>query len=44
VKGILRFRKEDLDYSYLEPRIQELADLLDRPGLVSQWETWKKNT
>lgn len=44
VKGILRFRKEDLDYSYLEPRIQELADLLDRPGIFSQWETWKKKS
>jgi predicted nucleotidyltransferase len=42
VQGVLRFRKEDLDYGYLEPRIQDLADLLDRPGIFSQWETWKK--
>ena len=44
VQGILRFQKENLDYSYLEPRIRDLATLLDRPGIFSQWETWKKKT
>ncbi len=44
VQGILGFRKETLDYGYLDPRIQELANLLDRPDIISQWESWKKKT
>jgi hypothetical protein len=42
VQGILRFQKQNLDYDYLEPRIRDLADLLDRPGIFSQWQAWKK--
>lgn len=42
VQGILRFRKDSLDYNYLEPRIQDLANLLDRPDILSQWDRWKK--
>lgn len=44
VQGILRYRKDNLDYNYLEPRIQDLANLLDRPDILSQWERWKKKT
>ncbi|MCF8111923.1 MAG: nucleotidyltransferase [Desulfobacteraceae bacterium] len=44
VQGILRFRKETLDYNYLEPRIQDLANLLDRPDILSQWERWNQKS
>ena len=43
IRGILRFQKENLDYPYLEPRIKELSDLLDRPGIRQQWEKWKED-
>lgn len=44
VRGILAFQKENLDYEYLEPRIMELANLLEKPGIRRQWEKWKKET
>ena len=42
VRGILKFQKEKLDYDYLEPRISELANLLEKPDIKQNWETWKK--
>jgi len=36
VEEILRRRRETLDRDYLDPRIHELATLLDRPGI----DTW----
>jgi len=42
VRGILQFQKKNLDYDYLEPRITELADFLDKPDIKRQWEKWKK--
>ena len=41
VRGILRLRLRELDFEYLEPRIQELADFLSRPEIRQRWETWK---
>jgi hypothetical protein len=41
VRGILKFQKEKIDFNYLEPRIEELANLLDRPDLKQQWKKWK---
>lgn len=42
VRGILAYQKENLDFDYLEPRIMELASLLEKPGIRQQWEKWKK--
>ena len=44
IEGIINFQKENLDYSYLEPRILELTDLLDRPEIARQWQKWKSQT
>ena len=41
VRNVLRYQKDNLDYSYLEPRIMELSDLLDRPGIRKKWDNWK---
>jgi len=43
-EGVIHFQKETLDYAYLEPRIMELANLLDRPEISERWEKWKKGT
>ena len=43
VRGILRFQKENLDYAYLEPRIGELSNLLDKPAIRQQWNKWKED-
>lgn len=42
VRGVLKFQKKKIDFNYLEPRIEELANLLEMPGLKQQWEKWKK--
>jgi hypothetical protein len=42
VQGILRRRIDSLDLEYLEPRIRELADLLERPEIVERWLSWKE--
>ena len=43
VRGILRFQKDDIDFEYLEPRIEELSNLLDKPGIRQKWEKWKED-
>ena len=43
VKGILEFQKHALDYSYLDPRIMELATLLENPEIMETWNHWKKD-
>lgn len=43
-RGILKFQKGTLDYDYLEPRITELANLLEKPDIKQQWENWKGET
>jgi len=40
VRGILHRRGPTLDRDYLEPRIRELADVLERPDIWSQYERW----
>ena len=42
VQGILKFQKDRLDYDYLEPRIAELAGLLEKPAIKHQWRAWKQ--
>jgi hypothetical protein len=41
VQGILRRRFSDLDLDYLEPRIEELSELLSRPEILQNWARWK---
>ena len=43
VRRVIRFQKDNLDFIYLEPRIQELSDLLDRPDIMRNWNKWKKD-
>jgi hypothetical protein len=41
-RGIASRRFPELDLAYLEPRVRELAELLERPGIVARWEEWKR--
>ena len=41
VQGILQRRYSELDFAYLEPRIEELSELLSRPQIVHRWSRWK---
>ncbi|NHZ73321.1 MAG: hypothetical protein GWP16_02485 [Nitrospirae bacterium] len=41
VRGILRRRFPELDLEYLEPRIEELGNLLSRPEILESWSKWK---
>lgn len=41
VKGIVRNQMEKLDLSYLEPRIEELSTLLERPEILIFWQDSK---
>jgi hypothetical protein len=43
-EAITRRRVLDLDVAYLEPRIRELASLLEKPEIVTKWETWRSQT
>jgi hypothetical protein len=40
--GVASRRLQELDLAYLEPRIHELAALLERPGIERQWQAWKR--
>jgi predicted nucleotidyltransferase len=40
VQGIIRRRLGSLDRAYLEPRIRELSQLLERPEIESRWREW----
>jgi len=42
VRGIVLRRLKSLDLAYLEPRIRELADALERPELWHSWSRWKE--
>ena len=39
-EGIVRRRVKELDRSYLEPRIGELASALEKPDIVERWRHW----
>ncbi len=41
-RGIVARRLAGLDLGYLEPRITELAKLLDRPAIEASWQAWKR--
>ncbi len=39
-RGVVHHRGDELDRAYLEPRIRELASLLDRPEILQRWNDW----
>lgn len=41
-RGIVLRRLPELDRGYLDPRIAELARLLERPEIGERWEAWKQ--
>lgn len=41
VRGILKVQRGKLDTAYLEPRLRELAALLDRPGIWEDYLRWR---
>lgn len=41
-RAVVRRRRRDLDVAYLEPRILELATLLERPDIRERWERWMR--
>ena len=43
-EAITRRRLPDLDVAYLEPRIRELASLLEKPEILERWEKWRSQT
>lgn len=40
-RAIVRRRLSELDLDYLEPRIAEMATLLERDEIHSLWDQWK---
>jgi hypothetical protein len=40
VQGILRRRSPEMDRDYLDPRVQELAEALERPDIWRNYERW----
>ncbi|MDH3254837.1 MAG: nucleotidyltransferase [Acidobacteriota bacterium] len=41
VRGVAKRQRDRLDLDYLEPRIEELANLLDRPEIATFWKAAK---
>lgn len=41
-RGVVLRRLPDLDTAYLEPRIEELSRLLDRPEIALRWREWRR--
>lgn len=39
--GVAMRRMAELDLAYLEPRVRELADLLETPEIMARWSSWK---
>ena len=39
-RGVALLQMENLDLAYLEPRIRELAELLEQPAIFRRWQTW----
>ncbi|MBN2400580.1 MAG: hypothetical protein JXI33_09620 [Candidatus Aminicenantes bacterium] len=42
-ENITARQKNKLDIAYLEPRIKELAEILEKPEVLKKWQAWKKN-
>jgi hypothetical protein len=43
-RGIALRRMDALDMEYLEPRIEELARLLERPEISQRWRGWRRES
>ena len=47
VEGIFRYRHAELDYAYLDPRVEELADALSDRSMMDWYRAlrrrWKQN-
>lgn len=41
VEKIVARQKSKLDLGYLEPRIEELAGILEKPAILKNWRKWK---
>jgi hypothetical protein len=41
-RGVASRRFSELELAYLEPRLHELAELLERPAIVARWVEWKR--
>lgn len=41
-RGVALRKMEELDLEYLEPRIRELANLLEKPVILKRWEAWRQ--
>jgi len=41
-ENIIARQKNKLDIAYLEPRINELAEILEKPDILEKWQAWKK--
>jgi len=41
-ENIIARQKSKLDFAYLEPRIKELAEILEKPEILEKWKTWKE--
>jgi hypothetical protein len=42
-RAVVVRRLATLDFVYLEPRVAELASLLERPEIAERWATWKRD-
>ena len=42
-RGVAVRRMDSLDLTYLEPRIRELSEALDDPGMWRLWTEWKRD-
>ena len=41
-RGVTLRRMKQLDLEYLEPRLRELANLLNKPTILKRWEAWRE--
>jgi hypothetical protein len=41
-RGVALRRMKILDLAYLEPRILELSNALEKPGILESWKQWKE--
>lgn len=37
IRGVMRRRRDDLDFEYLDPLVQQLSDVLERPEILRRW-------
>jgi hypothetical protein len=40
-RGVALRRMRELDLAYLEPRLGELSELLERPDIMARWSAWR---